>query len=116
MPNPLQNARGRLLFVRLIRSPAHQVKAIRDSVAVLHLRKINQERIVRDTPSMRGLIYKARHLLHVEAKYTDDLFPEGYTQFLPPTPPKSAQRLKQMHAMKAAARAAKHAENSVPPK
>eukprot|EP01080_Neovahlkampfia_damariscottae_P001909 gene1909-1049_t len=68
---------ARILFVKLIKSKDHQVENIQKSIAALKLRKIHQIEIHRDTPTIRGLIYSAKHLLEVRSVSTADIFPNG---------------------------------------
>ena len=74
---PKEEKRGNLIFVKLERSHNHQTKKIQQSLLALGLRKINQLEVHRDTPTIRGLIYQSRHLLHVKVVSTAVLFPNG---------------------------------------
>jgi len=77
-----ETPRGRLLFITLVKSPFHQTEDIQESIKVLKLKKIHQLQVHKDTPQIRGLIYKCRFLLSVKSVSTAELFPEG-TQHLP---------------------------------
>ena len=74
--------RGRLFFITLEKSPIHQTEDMKESVRALKLKKVNQIQVHKDTPQIRGLIYKCRLLLSVKSVSTADLFPEG-TEHLP---------------------------------
>jgi len=52
--------------VTLTRSLAGQLAGIRNSARGLGLRKIGQSVVVADTPSNRGMMNAARHMLTVE--------------------------------------------------
>ena len=56
----------KMIRVTQIRSTAGRLKAHRDSVKGLGLRKIRHTVVVEDTPSVRGMINKAHYLLKVE--------------------------------------------------
>ena len=75
-------ARGRLFFITLVKSPFHQTEDVQDSIKVLKLKKVHQIQVHKDSPQIRGLIYKCRLLLSVKSVSTAELFPEG-TQHLP---------------------------------
>lgn len=49
--------------VKLIRSTIGFPRDQRDTVRGLGLRKIRQERELEDTPAVRGMIFKVRHLV-----------------------------------------------------
>jgi large subunit ribosomal protein L30 len=72
-----EKQRGRILFVKLIKSQSHQIEKIQNSIKALKLRKIHQTEVHRDTPTIRGLIYSARNLLEVRSIPTQKLFPQG---------------------------------------
>ena len=52
--------------VTLVRSPAGRLKAHRDCVRGLGLRRIGSSRGLQDTPPVRGMINLVRYLLSVE--------------------------------------------------
>lgn len=52
--------------VKLVKSASGRLRAHRECVKGLGLRKINSERVLEDTPSVRGMINKVRYLLEVE--------------------------------------------------
>jgi large subunit ribosomal protein L30 len=54
------------LKVTLIKSPIKSKPVTKTNVRALGLRKLNASRIHDDTPVIRGMITKARHLLKVE--------------------------------------------------
>jgi len=54
------------LKVTLVKSPIASIPNHIKIVEALGLRKLNQEKIHYDTPSIRGMIFKVRHLLRVE--------------------------------------------------
>ncbi|KAG2373272.1 hypothetical protein C9374_012261 [Naegleria lovaniensis] len=74
--------RGRLFFITLAKSPIHQTEDIKAAIRALKLKKPHQVQVHKDTPQVRGLIYKCRLLLSVKSVSTAELFPEG-TQHLP---------------------------------
>ena len=51
------------LTVTLVRSPIGTTKDVRDTVRGLGLRKIRQVRELEDTPAVRGMVFKVRHLV-----------------------------------------------------
>lgn len=55
-----------MLKIKLVRSligyPETQIKTIR----ALGLRKLNSEKVLPDSPSIRGAIFKVKHLVKVE--------------------------------------------------
>ncbi len=56
--------------VKQIRSPIGR-KSIQKKILIsLGLNKINRERILEDTPSIKGMINKVKHLVEVELKDT----------------------------------------------
>ena len=56
--------------VKQIRSPIGR-KSIQKKIFIsLGLNKINRERILEDTPSIKGMINKVKHLVKVEPKDT----------------------------------------------
>jgi large subunit ribosomal protein L30 len=58
---------GKTIKVTLIRSPYGQLANIRGSVKGLGLRRIGHSVVVADTPSNRGMVNTASHMLKVEA-------------------------------------------------
>lgn len=54
------------LKITLVRSTIGQKPKVRATVESLGLRKIRQSVERPDTPSVRGMIFRARHLLDVE--------------------------------------------------
>lgn len=54
------------LQVTLVRSAIGFDKTQKATVRALGLRKLHHTVIHTDTPQIRGMIYKVRHLLHVE--------------------------------------------------
>jgi large subunit ribosomal protein L30 len=55
-----------MLKVTLKRSTIKATEGQLASVRGLGLKKINSTRIVQDTPAIRGMLVKVRHLVHVE--------------------------------------------------
>jgi large subunit ribosomal protein L30 len=55
-----------MLKVTLKRSLIKCSKAQKDTVVGLGLKKINQSRILQDTPEIRGMVDKVKHLVAVE--------------------------------------------------
>jgi large subunit ribosomal protein L30 len=56
-----------MLRVKLVKSPIANTPANRRTVAALGLRKIDDVNVLPDSPSVRGMIHKVKHLLIVEA-------------------------------------------------
>lgn len=54
------------LKVKLVRSTASRPEDQRKTVLGLGLKKLNQERILQDTPAIRGMIAKVSHLVYWE--------------------------------------------------
>lgn len=54
------------LKVKLVKSPIGYAQDQKDTVKALGLRKLNSERIHEDTPPIRGMIFKVKHLVSVE--------------------------------------------------
>ena len=52
--------------IKLIRSAIGAPKNQRESLRGLGLKRINQTRELEDTPNVRGMIFKVKHLLAVE--------------------------------------------------
>jgi large subunit ribosomal protein L30 len=57
---------GKQVKVTLIKSVFGQIRAHRETVKGLGLRRIRDSRVLGDTPEVRGMIVAARHLLQVE--------------------------------------------------
>ena len=54
------------LKVTLVKSPISSIPNHIKVVEALGLRKLHQEKIHQDTPSIRGMLFKVRHLVSVE--------------------------------------------------
>ncbi len=52
--------------VKLIKSPIGAPKNQRECVKGLGLRRINHERELEDTPMVRGMIFKVKHLVRAD--------------------------------------------------
>jgi large subunit ribosomal protein L30 len=52
--------------VTLVKSTIGEVKEVKATVAALGLRKIRSSRELEDTPAIRGMITKVRHLVKAE--------------------------------------------------
>ena len=59
-------AKAKQLKVTLIKSKFGRLKAHRDCIAVLGLRKIHQSVTVLDTPENRGMINRVHYMVSVE--------------------------------------------------
>ncbi|MDI6604393.1 MAG: 50S ribosomal protein L30 [Thermoanaerobacteraceae bacterium] len=55
------------LKITLVRSTIGRVNAQRNTVKALKLNKIGSSAILEDTPQVRGMINKIKHLIKVEA-------------------------------------------------
>lgn len=55
------------LKVTQIKSPIGRLGSQRANLIGLGLNKINRSRVLKDTPDVRGMINKVKHLVHVEA-------------------------------------------------
>ena len=53
------------LTVQLVRSVAGTKQSHRDTVRGLGLRKVNSQRVLEDTPAVRGMINKVDYLVRV---------------------------------------------------
>jgi large subunit ribosomal protein L30 len=53
------------LKVKLVRSPIGCKQSHRDTVRGLGLRRLNSERVLEDTPAVRGMINKVAYLVQV---------------------------------------------------
>jgi len=58
-------ADNKTLKVRLVKSPIGCKQAHRDTVRGLGLRRVNSERVLEDTPAVRGMINKVSYLVLV---------------------------------------------------
>lgn len=72
-----EKPRGRLFFIKLVNSPFHKSKHIRDSFEALGLKKLQQLVVHKDTSPIRGLIFRVRNFVEVESVSTAEFFPEG---------------------------------------
>lgn len=55
-----------MLKVTLKKSVIKCTKAQRETVVGLGLRKMNQSRVLKDTPEIRGMVLKVHHLVELE--------------------------------------------------
>ena len=55
----------KMLTVKLVKSVAGTRQSHRDTVRGLGLRKLNRERVLEDTPAVRGMIDKVSYLVKV---------------------------------------------------
>jgi large subunit ribosomal protein L30 len=55
-----------MLKVTLTKSVIKSTKSQRETVKGLGLRKLNSTRVLQDTPAVRGMILKVRHIVHFE--------------------------------------------------
>ena len=53
------------LTVKLVKSPISCKQSHRDTVRGLGLRRLNSERVLEDTPAVRGMINKIAYLVQV---------------------------------------------------
>lgn len=53
------------ITVRLVGSPIRRDARQREYIKALGLRKLGSEKILQDTPQVRGLIRKAQHMIKV---------------------------------------------------
>jgi large subunit ribosomal protein L30 len=60
----MANATG-MLKIKLIKSTHTFKKDQRDTVRALGLRRLNKIREIKDTPSVRGMLFKVKHLVIV---------------------------------------------------
>jgi len=56
---------NKTLTVKLVKSVAGTRQSHRDTVRGLGLRKVNSERVLEDTPAVRGMINKVSYLVKV---------------------------------------------------
>lgn len=59
-------AKEKKIKITLVKSAIGYDKSQKQTVRALGLLKMNASRIVRDTPHMRGMIFKVQHLLDIE--------------------------------------------------
>jgi large subunit ribosomal protein L30 len=62
----MAQAKGKTVTVKLIRSGIGTPKDQRATLKGLGLSRINQERSLVDTPALRGMIFKVRHLVSAD--------------------------------------------------
>ena len=55
------------IYVKQIRSPIRRPDVQRKILKGLGLNKMNKEKILEDTPSIRGMIDKVKHLVEVKS-------------------------------------------------
>jgi large subunit ribosomal protein L30 len=55
----------KLIKVKLCRSPIGYESSQRATLASLGLRKLNKERVYRNSPALQGMLRKVRHLVEV---------------------------------------------------
>ena len=56
---------GKTITIEQIRSPNRRPKTQEQTLIGLGLNKLNRRRTLKDTPSVRGMIHKVRHLVRV---------------------------------------------------
>ena len=61
-----KKAKEKMLRIKLVKSPIGYSQKHKDTVRSLGLRKMNQVVEQADTPSLRGMLLKVAHLVHVE--------------------------------------------------
>jgi large subunit ribosomal protein L30 len=61
-----------MVTVTLRRSPIGRPQDQRDTLRGLGLRHIRQSRVLQDTPAVRGMIFKVRHLVSAEPPGSPD--------------------------------------------
>ena len=54
------------LKITLVKSPIASLPKHKATVAALGLHKIRQTKVFEDTPSIRGMIFKVKHMVKVE--------------------------------------------------
>jgi large subunit ribosomal protein L30 len=54
-----------MLRIKLVRSPIAAPKRLRATITALGLRKVQQEKELPDTPSVRGMIFKVKEMLEI---------------------------------------------------
>lgn len=63
----MENANTAKIKVTQIASPINRQDYQRATLVGLGLNKLNRTRVLEDTPSVRGMVARVRHLLKVEA-------------------------------------------------
>jgi large subunit ribosomal protein L30 len=61
-----KKAKQKTLRIKLVKSPIGYSQKHKDTVRSLGLRKMNQVVEQVDTPSLRGMLLKVAHLVHIE--------------------------------------------------
>ena len=59
-------ASEQVLRITLVKSPAGNTERHKGTVRALGLRRMNQTVELKDTPQLRGMLYKVAHLVNVE--------------------------------------------------
>lgn len=81
-----------MLRIKLVKSPIANNPRNRATIQALGLRKVHQVVEHADTPSIRGMIHHAKHLLSVEV--VEDPKPAAEVAVEPETAPKPAKKPK----------------------
>ena len=63
---PKKETTGKTLRVTLVRSPIGYTKDQKRTALALGLRRMNQTVEHKDTPALRGMLFKISHLLRIE--------------------------------------------------
>ena len=63
---PKKETTGKTLRVTLVRSPIGYTKDQKKTAMALGLRRLNQTVEHKDTPALRGMLFKIIHLLRIE--------------------------------------------------
>lgn len=63
---PKKETSGKTLRVTLVRSPIGYTKDQKKTAMALGLRRMNQTVEHKDTPALRGMLFKIIHLLRIE--------------------------------------------------
>jgi large subunit ribosomal protein L30 len=63
---PKQESTGKTLRVTLVKSPIGYTKDQKKTALALGLRRLNQTVEHKDTPAVRGMLFKIIHLLRIE--------------------------------------------------
>lgn len=58
-------AQKKTVTVRQVASPARRPKVQEDTLIGLGLNKLNRQRTLEDTPAVRGMINKVKHLVEI---------------------------------------------------
>ncbi|MDX2204489.1 MAG: 50S ribosomal protein L30 [Hyphomicrobiaceae bacterium] len=58
-------AQKKTVTVKQVASPARRPKVQQDTLIGLGLNKLNRQRTLEDTPAVRGMINKVRHLIEI---------------------------------------------------